>query len=266
MRSCLEARSPGGGSCRPARGRARGSCVAFRRRAGLGGAARDQRARPHVDPEVRDAAGDPAGDAAHRQASRQEGRAVDYYEIAVRQFRAADPPGGMGLGPTTVWSYGSVDHPADVQLPGVHDRGGVAQARARQVDQPARERRTADFLPHLLPVDQTLHWANPPGGIHGRDDARHRSRPRTAARCRSSPTCTAGTRPGERRLPRGLVPADGAATSRSGYATVGLVLPAVQGRSPRPARPGVDARAAPSSSTTTTSARRRCGTTTTRSG
>ena len=26
-----------------------------------------------------------------------------------------------------------------------------------------------DFLPHLLPVDPTLHWANPPGGATGRD-------------------------------------------------------------------------------------------------
>jgi bilirubin oxidase len=25
------------------------------------------------------------------------------------------------------------------------------------------------FLPHLLPIDPTLHWANPPGGVHGRD-------------------------------------------------------------------------------------------------
>src|SRR5581483_4622947 len=25
------------------------------------------------------------------------------------------------------------------------------------------------YLPHLLPVDPTLHWANPPGGIAGRD-------------------------------------------------------------------------------------------------
>ena len=28
---------------------------------------------------------------------------------------------------------------------------------------------TGKFLPHLLPVDQTLHWANPPGDIMGRD-------------------------------------------------------------------------------------------------
>ena len=26
-----------------------------------------------------------------------------------------------------------------------------------------------NYLPHLLPVDQTLHWANPPGGNKGRD-------------------------------------------------------------------------------------------------
>ena len=48
------------------------------------------------------------------------------------------------------------------------------------------------YLPHLLPVDQTLHWANPPGGTAGRDN-RPRS-PRhpvpTRVPCRSSRTCT----------------------------------------------------------------------------
>jgi FtsP/CotA-like multicopper oxidase with cupredoxin domain len=28
---------------------------------------------------------------------------------------------------------------------------------------------TGNYLPHLLPIDQTLHWANPPGGVDGRD-------------------------------------------------------------------------------------------------
>jgi bilirubin oxidase len=28
---------------------------------------------------------------------------------------------------------------------------------------------SGNYLPHLLPVDQTLHWANPPGGSTGRD-------------------------------------------------------------------------------------------------
>ena len=31
------------------------------------------------------------------------------------------------------------------------------------------EGRHGNFLPHLLPVDPTLHWANPPGGVAGRD-------------------------------------------------------------------------------------------------
>ena len=29
---------------------------------------------------------------------------------------------------------------------------------------------TGNFLPHLLPVDPTLHWADPPGGNTGRDE------------------------------------------------------------------------------------------------
>ena len=37
------------------------------------------------------------------------GRAVDYYEIAVRQFRQQVLP--PGLPPTTVWSYGSLAAP-----------------------------------------------------------------------------------------------------------------------------------------------------------
>ena len=44
-----------------------------------------------------------------------------------------------------------------------------------------------NYLPHLLPVDPTLHWANPPGGTADRD-----TRPTfdstpgaTPARCRS---------------------------------------------------------------------------------
>ena len=29
---------------------------------------------------------------------------------------------------------------------------------------------SGNYLPHLLPVDPTLHWANPPGGTTGRDE------------------------------------------------------------------------------------------------
>ena len=45
-----------------------------------------------------------------------------------------------------------------------------------------------NYLPHLLPVDPTLHWANPPGGIAGprhAADVRVRHPAPTRARCRS---------------------------------------------------------------------------------
>ena len=91
---------------------------------------------------------------------------------------------------------------------------------------------TGRFLPHLLPVDPTLHWANPPGGTAGRD-----SRPTFT----STPGPYRGPVPivthlhgahisrGERRLPRGVVPAR-RANIPAGYATVGLLLRPVQGR------------------------------------
>src|SRR5512139_383075 len=39
----------------------------------------------------------------------KRGKNVDYYEIAVRQFQQQILPPGMP--PTTVWSYGSANHP-----------------------------------------------------------------------------------------------------------------------------------------------------------
>ena len=50
------------------------------------------------------------------------------------------------------------------------------------------------YLPHLLPVDPTLHWANPPGGNSGPGHAAdlRPTRPApTRVRSRSSRTCTA---------------------------------------------------------------------------
>lgn len=39
------------------------------------------------------------------------GQLVDYYEIAVREFRQHILPARMGLESTKVWGYGSIDHP-----------------------------------------------------------------------------------------------------------------------------------------------------------
>ena len=68
--------------------------------------------------------------------------------------------------------------------------------------------RQGNYLPHLLPVDPTLHWANPPGGIAGGT---------TRPTFTSTPGPYTGPVPivthlhgghstrGERRLPRGVV-------------------------------------------------------------
>jgi len=97
----------------------------------------------------------------------------DKYNIAVRQFqqRVLSPPHPM----TTVWSYGSID------FPGTVPEGGTFNYPAFTIEATANkdtqvlwmnellDPATGNFLPHLLPVDQTLHWANPPGGPGNRD-------------------------------------------------------------------------------------------------
>ncbi len=94
-------------------------------------------------------------------------QSVDYYEIAVRQFQQNILPAAMGL-TTTVWSYGSANHPGTFNYPAF-----TIEASWRK---PVRVKwinglvdANGNYLPHLLPVDQTLHWANPPGGPHGTD-------------------------------------------------------------------------------------------------
>ncbi|MHC4574728.1 MAG: bilirubin oxidase [Planctomycetota bacterium] len=96
----------------------------------------------------------------------QAGKNIEYYEIAVRQFQQQVLPTGLPM--TTVWSYGSVNHPWTFNYPAF-----TIEAKWRK---PVRVKWINDlvdtggnFLPHLLPVDQTLHWANPPGGLADRD-------------------------------------------------------------------------------------------------
>jgi spore coat protein A len=90
----------------------------------------------------------------------------DKYKIAVRQFTQRILPSPHPM--TTVWSYGSKDHPETFNYPAftveaTWNKRVQVQWRNELVD--AR----GNALPHILPVDQTLHWANPPGGLAGRD-------------------------------------------------------------------------------------------------
>jgi FtsP/CotA-like multicopper oxidase with cupredoxin domain len=91
---------------------------------------------------------------------------VDYYEIAVRQFQQQILPPGMPL--TTVWSYGAVRSPASLNYPAFTvEAKWEAPVRVKWINDLKDAR--GDYLPHLLTVDPTLHWANPPGGVDGRD-------------------------------------------------------------------------------------------------
>ena len=91
---------------------------------------------------------------------------VDYYEIAVRQFTQQILP--AGLPKTTVWSYGSVNHAETFNYPAFTIEAHYHRpVRIKWINELVDK--DGDFLPHLLPVDPTLHWANPPGGATGRD-------------------------------------------------------------------------------------------------
>jgi FtsP/CotA-like multicopper oxidase with cupredoxin domain len=97
------------------------------------------------------------------------GRPISYYEIGVRQFRQSILPASMNL-PTTVWSYGSVNHPGSFNYPAFTiEAKWQTPVRVKWINQLVGP--NGNYLPHLLPVDQTLHWANPSAGP-GNTDSR----------------------------------------------------------------------------------------------
>jgi FtsP/CotA-like multicopper oxidase with cupredoxin domain len=100
-------------------------------------------------------------------------KSTDYYEIAVREIDQQILP--TEFESTKVWAYGSVNHPGSFNYP--------AYSIEAKVNKPVRVKWINDlivdpvacaasmnknndpacnYLPHFLPVDQTLHWANPP--------------------------------------------------------------------------------------------------------
>ncbi|GAA1514530.1 multicopper oxidase domain-containing protein [Sphaerisporangium rubeum] len=90
----------------------------------------------------------------------------DHYLIGVRRFRQQILPSGSP--PTTVWGYGSVRHPRTFNSPGFTVEATAGRpVRIEWVNELVD--RDGNHLEHLLPVDPTLHWANPPGGAERRD-------------------------------------------------------------------------------------------------
>ena len=99
------------------------------------------------------------------------GKNADYYEISMKQFTQQILP--EGLPTTTVWGYGAV---ASKSQRGLLVHNAPSLTIEAKWNRPVRVKWIndlrdpgGDFLPHLLPVDPTLHWANPPGGVSDRD-------------------------------------------------------------------------------------------------
>ena len=138
---------------------------------------------------------------------------IDYYEIAVRQFRQQILPAGLPT--TTVWGYGSVNHPDTFNYPAFTIEPSQRPG-AGQVDQ-RPDGSNGGFLPHLLPVDPTLHWANPPGGTAGRD-----MRPDLREHARS----LHGPRPDRDPPPRGHTPQESDGYPEAWYLPAANNIPA----------------------------------------
>jgi spore coat protein A len=95
------------------------------------------------------------------------GKFVNYYEIEVVQFEqqilpTADSSGiPTDLPKTKIWSYGAVGRSETRTYPAwtVENLENLP-TRVKWVNSLVDD--DGNFLPHFLPIDQTLHWANPP--------------------------------------------------------------------------------------------------------
>ena len=84
---------------------------------------------------------------------------IDYYEIGVRQFQQQVLPAGMPA--TTVWGYGSVNHAGDFSA--ILRRPSRPRPSGRCESKWITSRGFERQIPAAyFPIDQTLHWANPP--------------------------------------------------------------------------------------------------------
>jgi FtsP/CotA-like multicopper oxidase with cupredoxin domain len=99
------------------------------------------------------------------------GKPVDYYEISMRQLQQQILPQGLPM--TTVWGYGAL---SSANRKGILLHNAPSLTIEASWNRPVRIKwinqlvdANGNYLPHLLPVDQTLHWANPGGGTSDRD-------------------------------------------------------------------------------------------------
>ena len=92
------------------------------------------------------------------------GKNVDYYEISMKQITQQILPAGLPA--TTVWGYGAKAAQSNRGLL-IHNAPSLTieamwkrPVRVKWINELVDA--NGNYLPHLLPVDPTLHWANPP--------------------------------------------------------------------------------------------------------
>jgi FtsP/CotA-like multicopper oxidase with cupredoxin domain len=141
------------------------------------------------------------------------GKPADYYEISVRQFDQQILPAGKPA--TTVWGYGAVK---SASKKGLLLHNAPSLTIESRWNRPVRVKwinelvdANGNYLPHLLPVDPTLHWANPPQG----SDPAYGSGPRDS---RPTFTATPGAYTGPVPLVTHLHGASGVGDESDGYA------------------------------------------------
>ena len=93
---------------------------------------------------------------------------LDTYTIAARPFKQQILPSGFKS--TTVFGFGAVGQSGSFHAPS-HTIEATVDKQTRVIWANQLVNSAGKFVPHVLPVDPTLHWANPGGGAKGRDSA-----------------------------------------------------------------------------------------------
>lgn len=88
------------------------------------------------------------------------------WSVAARRFTQQILPSGFPA--TTVFGMGSTTDPSTNHAPAYTIEAPVNElTQVTWVNQLVDS--SGNYVPHLLPIDPTLHWANPPGRTRGRD-------------------------------------------------------------------------------------------------
>jgi spore coat protein A, manganese oxidase len=91
---------------------------------------------------------------------------MDGYVLAARPFKQQILPKGHPA--TPVFGFGAINTPSSFHAP-AHTIEATVNRQTRVIWANELVNSAGDYVPHVLPVDPTLHWANPGGGTAGRD-------------------------------------------------------------------------------------------------